>query len=1411
MNRLYRSLTSLFLMLRLIIHIVVRAQWLVATAVCFAIGSTVLVAQDWTIGASKLEITPEGPVRLSGYAARNKPSAGIDSPLYVRSLFLKHKEGVPLLIVSLDAIGISANMTQEIGQAIEKEFGLSRAQVVLCTTHSHTAPHLHGVLTNLFADGLSPAELVACQRYTARVIERTLQSIRDAIATTVPGSVSISEDQADFAINRRVIQSGRWANFGETPEGPVDRRVKVLSAHGSDGHLLAVAFQYACHCTSISPERNRISSDWAGMSAEMFETANRNAIALPIIGAGADSNPNPRGEDSHALAHAKSMYEAVSRAVKSERKQLVAPTQVAFSYVGLEFDRPDVSTLRKLVEDPNKHVQNRAKGLLETLKIKDRIPESYPAPVHFWSFGDQLAWVFLGGEVVVDYQIRLERELSQFTNVWVAAYVDDVFAYVASERLRREGGYEVDSSMVYYNQPGPWKSGTEEKLVLGVLDLQKQSRDLDAPLDKEQALRSMQVPDGFRIEQLAAESLVMDPINFSFDIDGKVWVLEMPDYPNGGARSGRIICLEDLDRDGSFETATPFMSDLPFVSGVYAWRDGVVVACAPEVFFARDTDQDGIADEKRVILSGFALANPQHRVHGFTYGLDHKLHFGAGSDTSSVQLHRLDGTKQEFDIRGCDLAIDPDRHELSLESGETQFIRSHDGWGNWFGNDNTHPIYHYVYDRNWGSQGGRVASGMVRFLTKPVDSPIVYPLSSALDRFNDPLTANRYTSVCSTILNLSSGNGESMMGQAIVCEPVHNLVSRLSMVRDGISWRAERFTEDSTREWLRSSDPWFRPVRVANAPDGSIWVADMYRRVIEHPTWIPEEWLARLNVYAGQDHGRLYRVYHESKPPRNPGSPLERTDEELISHLGSDNIVLADWAQQQLIWRSTASPSIRVLLERALSSASPQVRLRAFAILRYLGHASEEHITTLLDDKDERLVSYVLSCLLREKEISNRMVESISRRLSTNSKPDPHLALRMILCFLNHGSDGDEQRIERCCDLLLENAEVGGFELIFEFAKSDRLSTLVAELIRRDDSRGAVYLNRLIPKLDSKQFLGIVGQIAGHDGARPAWHFFMIRQLGLMSGGPTGLNELADKVYFEAKKVLRDRDQSLAVRKAAWELHLSRISDDSSDEVKQLLELVAEDVDPTMAEMIVAGLFRLGDNSRRNLLEASNGWSKTLRSVVFSHFVSTQNGISRLLEEIRLGRLHPNDVSPSQVEIIRQNATKEMLEQIIAAWGRDDTSARMESLARFEREWPVKVDHELGKALFEVHCAKCHRATMIDGLAGVSIGPSLQSLSHWTNRAWLEAIIDPSRAVEDRYKRSVIRTSDDFVWSGLKRQETDTDLELVLTDGRVEKILKSDIEETKGSDLSLMPDGFEKLLTPEQIAQIVTYLRRGGD
>ncbi|MCU0716490.1 MAG: neutral/alkaline non-lysosomal ceramidase N-terminal domain-containing protein [Pirellula sp.] len=1371
-------------------------------------------SQDrWTAGAAKEEITPVEPVRLSGYAVRTQSTSKVADPLFVRALYLEHANSKPLMLVSLDAIGIAPAMTEQLARYAESEFKISRAELAICTTHSHSAPHLEGALTNLYSIPQSPDEIEATRRYTALVIDKTKAAMKKAWLQKSPAVVTHAEDQAGFAKNRRKVTNAQYSGFTDSSDGPVDQKVRILKVTQQDGKPLAAAFQYACHCTTISPDLNQISADWAGLAATQIENDWSGSIALPIIGTGADANPNPRGSYENALAHGKELATAVLRGLKGEQKQVPAPTTVTFAYTGLEFERPDRNKLQQMLESKVYQERNFAKTMLDILKVKDRIPESYPAPAHLWTFGDELAWVFLGGEVVVDFQMRLERELNQFANVWVAAYTDDVFAYVASERVRSEGGYEVDGSMLYYNQPGRWVSGTEDKWVRAVLDLQRQKRSLEQPLNAEDAYRSVQVPPGWRVDQVASEPLVEDPVNISFGADGRVWIVEMGDYPSGGERRGRVKWLRDNDGDGKLDESHVFLDDLDFPAGVQAWRDGAIVACAPEVFFARDTDGDGKADERTTILSGFPETNPQHRVYGFTYGLDHRLYFGAGDGAREVLLHKLDGTTEKVSVQGVDLALDPDRRTLTQESGETQFIRSQDAWGNWFGNDNSHPIYHFTIDRFWKVDDVPLPRSLYQYVTNPPSTPQVFPLSQPLDRFNDPYTANRFTSACSTIFDSSPGSGAAMQGAAIVCESVHNLVARFQIKPEGASFKASRFPEDAQSEWIRSDDPWFRPVRVANAPDGTVWVVDMYRRVIEHPTWIPEEWLARLDVRAGQDKGRLYRVYRNDYKP----SPLPKRDwsnastAELVAMLGDANQAVAEMAQQQLLWYASSRPDLVNQLKSGLNApVRPKAKLRIFNMLHYLGALDGKDWSHVLADPELGVVDYALRTLAREKLDSPQIAISLNalvgrRDLLDSPASTKHLFLASLHC------DGLGAAFQ--AELLARHSNVAGWDSLALFVPASRVDGLTKALLDRSDVALTKLVDRLMPRISNGLQSELVNALRDHKGSRPAWHY-VIAQRNLLSKQkqPNTHKEssldpmLIANLVADAKRALTAADVERNARLAALDFYWNSLSENQKDDKESLVSIASTLGDVQLADEILKLVLEEGESYWSSMIQQTSSqpdWNKRLAAIFLARPKSAVWWLDRAIAK----ECSIDDVLPSQIERLREQPDPEIKKRVLTLFGADDRANRQEIIAGVLSNWPKDADRDTGKALFIQHCAACHAEREISGDKIPAIGPPLTGLNHWTNDAWVTAIIDPSRSVDTKFKRVSYRTEDDEIISGLKVRETDDALEIVGTDGRIQSIQKNRIAEQKESSLSLMPDGFEKSLDAQQIANLIKYLR----
>lgn len=1426
-------------------------------AVIFLALSTGALAQSWQIGTAKRDITPTEPVRLSGYAARSRPTIEIADNLSVRALVFQHESKAAQIIVSIDSIGLSAKLTDRILDQLTSTIEITRDRIVFCTTHSHTSPHLDGGLTNLFGGPLIDEENAAMLRYSDLLVKRTVECVIDAHSHLQSGNIEYGLGSADFAINRRLGARQPLPGFGSVADGPVDHTVRVLRATDRSGHVLAIAFQYACHCTSINPELNKVSADWAGIAAELIEKQFPGSVALPIIGCGADANPSPRGKQEDAIAHGKSLAQSVHAICTGSLKPLPAPTQSAFAFAALEPERPSRERLVEMSKSDSKFERHFAKTMLDILQAKNRLPETYPAPVHFWGFGDELVWIFLGGEVVVDYQMRLEKEFSQYTNVWVAAYVDDCFAYVASERIRNEGGYEAETSMLYYNQPGRWVSGTEDLLVARILEMSRQKRAPNEPLSAAESLKSIQVSDGWKIELVASEPLIVDPVNIGFGADGKVWVLEMGDYPLGGGRAGRVKVLTDTDHDGTMDSASVFLDGLEYPAGLYPWRNGVVVACAPEVFFAEDTNQDGVADKRITLLTGFPPGNPQHRVHGFTYGLDNRLYFGPGGGVGNIgEVAQADGLTRgkteprELSAAGSDIALDVERGVMRIETGTTQYIRACDAWDNWFGNENSLPMFHYVVASEWLRFGSTTNNARFQHLTTPAVAPPVHPISQNLNRFNDLFAANRFTSACSSIICKSEGVGEAMSGAALICEPVHNLVARYQRVPDGSSWKAVRFDQDAQSDWVRSSDPWFRPVRVENGPDGAIWIVDMYRQVIEHPEWIPDEWQHRLNLRAGENQGRIYRVsrsdYH--RPPSE--NLLTLSDEHLLDRLASPNASLADLAQQTLIWRNDEnkleSSTYGKLHELIRSSLNAGHRLRALATLSAMSRCEEKDWLTALNDSDPRLVRVALRWITRSETWTPALQSALTKLIATNSesksesttrswfdKPStnpkpapvsqyaPALALELLMTAhqqsLNGFASGQliaeysaDPWIVACLPLLRSNESgidqmVAGMLDRFQNSKSPQLTTSIqpclAALIPYI-SNG--YRKSLMEQVTSQSSLAAV-RAAGY---RSGWHFLLAREFARDQSLAESIETSTwDNLTADARANIANASLTTLDRTTALAFLISRMNSSSSEEIAGLVDVLASTNNMDVERQIARSLIALGPESLTAILTKWSSYSQELKSTILAESVAKSSLAEHLLKHVSSGQIKSDEIDLAIVQRLRSPSYEHIAAQVNTLFGPPPGSDRLGLVADYLSKWPTRNDRDSGLVHYKKHCAVCHENQGAGASSQSAIGPNLDALSNWTNETWLTAILAPHRSVEEKYRSIQIQLNDGKTLVGLKTREDGNTIECITSDGKRESIDKGEISQLKESNLSLMPEGFERLLQPQDIADIVTYLR----
>jgi putative membrane-bound dehydrogenase-like protein len=512
------------------------------------------------------------------------------------------------------------------------------------------------------------------------------------------------------------------------------------------------------------------------------------------------------------------------------------------------------------------------------------------------------------------------------------------------------------------------------------------------PKSPEEALASMRLRDGFEIGLVAAEPIVIDPVYLDWDTQGRMWVVEMRDYPLGidgkGKPGGQVKVLHDDDGDGRMDRAVPFLTDIPFPSSVLPYGKGALVAAAPDLFYAEDTDGDGRADVRKVLFTGFNPGNQQHRFNGFEWGLDGWLYLANGDSGGTVKSV---ATGKSMSISGRDLRLRPDTGEMETVSAQTQFGRRRDDWGNWFGNNNPTWLWHVTLPEHYLRRNPAVAVKRVsRTLANDEDSTRTFPASAPMTRPNQPWSLNHVTSGCSPTPYRDDLFGPDFATSVFASEPVHNVIHREVLSPDGSGLQSHRAPDERKSEFLASTDHWFRPTTLKTGPDGALYVTDMYRFILEHPEWISAEMQARVNLRAGEDRGRIYRIAPKGSA-RRPIPNLARLDTAgLVAAMESPNGWQRDLVMNLLATRrdTAAIEPLRALLQ---PSRRPQVRVQALATLGLLGALDLPSLSAALSDPHPAVRRQALEQSERLAPAPRELFDSVA---ALASDPDPAVRLQ---------------------------------------------------------------------------------------------------------------------------------------------------------------------------------------------------------------------------------------------------------------------------------------------------------------------------------------------------------------------------------------------------------------------------------
>lgn len=416
------------------------------------------------VGAARVDITPELPIQLAGYQQRTAEATRVVAPLHVRALAIGSDTEGPVVLVTAEVLAVSAALSEAVATAVRAQYpAITRERIAVCATHQHNGPAIVGTIPFMFSRDLPDDVSARLNKFSTLLQEKMIAAALAALADRRPAQLSWAQGHANFAVNRRLITDGKHTGYKSTPGGPVDHALPVLRAVDPNGAVRAVLVNYACHCTVLKGGENFVHPDWAGDSATRIEAAHAGAVALVAIGCGADSDPQPRGLPEVAT-HGKTIANEVARLFAGEMRPLKHVTSATYQSIEIPLARvvPRTELEERLKGKPP--VAYAATQFLRQLDAGRPLPASIRYPVQAWAFGEELAMVFLGGEVVADYALRLKRELGA-TRVWINAYANDVPCYIPSTQVLAEGGYEAEHAMDYYGLPTRLAPDVEERIV----------------------------------------------------------------------------------------------------------------------------------------------------------------------------------------------------------------------------------------------------------------------------------------------------------------------------------------------------------------------------------------------------------------------------------------------------------------------------------------------------------------------------------------------------------------------------------------------------------------------------------------------------------------------------------------------------------------------------------------------------------------------------------------------------------------------------------------------------------------------------------------------------------------------------------------------------------------------------------
>ena len=961
----------------------------------------------------------------------------------------------------------------------------------------------------------------------------------------------------------------------------------------------------------------------------------------------------------------------------------------------------------------------------------------------------------------------------------------------------------------------------------------------DGPLSPEAALASFELEPGYRIELAAAEPLTVSPVAIAFDERGRLYVVENRGYPGPLEGSpqpppqGVIALLEDTDGDGRFDKRTDFAGNLTYPNGIMPWNGGVFVSCAPDLLYFKDTDGDGVADERRVILTGFdTTRTPQIRFSHPTLGIDNWIYLTSGLNGGNVTVPaQPDRLPVKFST--SDSRFNPLTLAFELTGGQSQYGLTFDDYGRRFTCANRHPVWHVVLEPRYLQRNPHLAfSETVQEVSAVGAHAAVWPISvdmttaSFIPGLMGTPHAGTFTAASGVHIHRGDALPEGHRGSIFICESAQNLVQRQLRAPNGVTFTSR--PAQVGRDFLVSRDQWFRPVFAANGPDGALYIVDMYRKSIDHPQYVPEASRPLLDFESGRDRGRIYRVVAQGWRREKKAVDFNRMPAaELVKTLEHPNAWWRETGQRVLVERRDRH-AIPLLRRIAAESTSDVARLHAVWTLDGIGGLESADITRALRDRD----AAVRENAVRLSEPRLRTVHDLLPEVfRLADDPDERVRFQVALAL---GETDDRRAVDALARIarrdgaqswvraaILSSIKDRSSEFSRAFAASPPASTAVRAAVMQD-------LGRLFGAAETPEScLDLILEITEPD-TESGWQAAALSGIaqGLRTRGRTADDRSALMALVSAEspkaRTARTRVDAILARGSSLALDEKAPAVDRLAAIellgntnyaaagRTLESLLAPRQQSEIQIAAIRALSQLPDRAAATALVDRDRWhafTPDVRETVLSVLLSGDRTIQILLDAVEKGSIAATALGPARRNRLMNHKDTAVRQRADVLFAAVDAGDRMRVYERLRGPVLARSGNpKSGKQVFDTHCTTCHAFEGAGGQLPPRLGPDLSGIRNQPADAILLHALVPDYEITPGYQGYVVETRDGRTLVG--RLESATPNGLTLRDAsQSHVILRSQVLSMAASTASLMPNELEQAMSEQELADLISYLK----